>query len=309
MPTVLLISINYWPEETGIGPYSAGLAEHLAGVGHEVTVLSGMPHYPEWRVAPGYRGAWRGRERRRDGVTVLRRAHYVPEHQSALRRAVYEGTFLLNAVLSRTDRPDAVLGVVPSLGGGVAARIAAARGRAAYGIIIQDLISAAAVQSGIAGGPRVAAFTRRIERFVLARATVVAPVAEAFRPGLAELGVDAERIVALPNWSHLSASTADREHTRQSLGWRPDEFIALHAGNMGLKQGLDQLIEAARIVERDRLPIRFVLMGEGSQRASLVAQAAGVDAPRVPTVRAARRPSGCPRRRRRPDPLGATHRG
>jgi colanic acid biosynthesis glycosyl transferase WcaI len=40
---VLIIGINYRPEPTGIGPYTAGLAEHLAARGEEVTVLTGLP--------------------------------------------------------------------------------------------------------------------------------------------------------------------------------------------------------------------------------------------------------------------------
>jgi hypothetical protein len=52
---LLIISLHYAPEETGNAPYAAGLAEHLAGQGHEVTVVTGLPHYPSWRVFDGYR--------------------------------------------------------------------------------------------------------------------------------------------------------------------------------------------------------------------------------------------------------------
>ena len=51
---VLIIGINYSPELTGIGPYTAGLAEHLASRGDDVTVITGLPHYPDWRIAAGY---------------------------------------------------------------------------------------------------------------------------------------------------------------------------------------------------------------------------------------------------------------
>ena len=50
---VLIVGINYSPELTGIGPYTAGLAEHLAARGDEVTVITGLPHYPDWRIAAG----------------------------------------------------------------------------------------------------------------------------------------------------------------------------------------------------------------------------------------------------------------
>ena len=98
-----------------------------------------------------------------------------------------------------------------------------------------------------------AAATRRIESWALTRATIVAPVAEAFRPGLVALGVPTERVVVLPNWTHLADATADRAEVRQRLGWPADEWVALHAGNMGLKQDLDQVLEAGRIADRERL--------------------------------------------------------
>src|SRR3990172_1496659 len=122
---ILIIGINYRPETTGIAPYTSDLAEHLAASGHSVTVITGFAHYPAWRVEAGERRL-RAAESR-DGVRVLRRRHYVPQSQSAFRRAIYEGTFLVHGALSRPERPDVVLGVIPSLSGGMLARLFPAR--------------------------------------------------------------------------------------------------------------------------------------------------------------------------------------
>ena len=68
---ILLVGSNYAPEETGIAPYTTGIAEHFAGHGHAVTVLTGFPSYPESRVYDGYgRLPWK-REAIR-GVSVRR---------------------------------------------------------------------------------------------------------------------------------------------------------------------------------------------------------------------------------------------
>lgn len=83
-----MVSTNYAPELTGIGPYATQLAEHWAASGARTQVLTGMPHYPAWRVDERYRGVWR-REESREGVRVHRRRHYVPPRQSALRRAAF----------------------------------------------------------------------------------------------------------------------------------------------------------------------------------------------------------------------------
>jgi colanic acid biosynthesis glycosyl transferase WcaI len=271
---ILIIGINYRPETTGIAPYTSDLAEHLAAGGHRVTVITGFAHYPAWRLEPGERRL-RAVESR-DGVRVLRRRHYVPRSQSAIRRAAYEATFLIHGALSRPERPDVVFGVIPSLSGGLLARFFAARARAPYSLIFQDLMAPAARQSGIGGGARVAGATAALERWATARARTVAIASDSFRPYLQEIGVEEHRIFDLPNWSHLGAPTADRAATRDRLGWPADYSVVLHAGNMGLKQGLEQVVEAARRADALAAPVMFVLMGEGSQRTTLEAKARGI---------------------------------
>jgi colanic acid biosynthesis glycosyl transferase WcaI len=275
LANVLIIGINYSPETTGIAPYTTSLAEHFVTRGHPTTVITGFPHYPAWRLEPGEHRI-RASESR-DGVRILRRRHYVPRTQTALRRAVYEATFLVHGALSRPQRPDVVFGVVPSLSGGLLARSFAARARAPYGLIYQDLMGPAARQSGISGGGRVAGITATLERWSVARARTVAIASEGFRPYLRTIAVDDRRIVALPNWTHLGAPSGDRAATRARLDWPTATTVVLHAGNMGLKQGLDQVINAARRADGRAAPILFVLMGDGSQRAALQARAAGIE--------------------------------
>lgn len=269
---VLIIGVNYAPEHAGIAPYTTGLAEHLAGRGDRVTVLTTMPHYPAWRVDPAYAGRIAVSETR-DGVRVLRRATYVPARQSALRRAAYEGGFILTGLpLRGVGRPDAILGIVPGLNGGILARLLAARYRTRYGLLFQDLMGQAAAQSGIAGGGRVARATRAAERWAASRARTVAAVSPAFLPYLREIGVPEDRLSVLPNWTHVrepDRSPEVRAAGRARHGWTADETIVLHAGNMGNKQHLNQVLVAAAAA-RDAAPtVRFVLLGDGSRRSDL----------------------------------------
>lgn len=275
MANILIVGINYRPETSGIAPYTTDFAEYLAASGHATTVITGFPHYPAWRLEHG-ESRWRAAETR-NGVRVLRRRHYVPRSQSAVRRGVYEASFLVHGALSRPARPDAVFGVIPSLSGGVLARYFATRARVPYGLIVQDLMAPAARQSGIRGGTRVAGVTSFAERWAMARAHTVATASESFRPYLRRLGVDEARILDLPNWAHVGLPTADRSVTRERLGWPSDGMVVLHAGNMGLKQGLEQVIEAARRADALGAATTFVLMGDGSQRAALEARAQGVE--------------------------------
>ncbi|MER6310212.1 glycosyltransferase [Streptomyces sp. NPDC001739] len=272
---VLVVSTNYAPEHTGIGPYSTQVAEHLAASGADTHVLAGLPHYPSWRVAEGYRGRWRMREHR-GGVTVHRRRHTVPARQTAARRALFEASILAHGVLAPPPvRPDVVLTQMPTLAGGVLGGRLARRAGVPHVVVVQDLMGAAAEQSGIQGGGRAAALAGAVEARVLRGAAVVGVVHESFVARVTAMGVPRERIHVVPNWTHVTGPRGDRERTRARLGWAADETVLLHAGNMGLKQGLEVLVEAARLADREAAPVRIVLMGDGNQRAALQRLGAG----------------------------------
>ncbi|MER7764717.1 glycosyltransferase family 4 protein [Streptomyces sp. NPDC097619] len=270
---LLLVSTNYAPEHAGIGPYATQIAEHWAALGHESHVLAGMPHYPSWSLEPEYRRAVR-RTEERGGVTVHRRAHTVPARQTAVKRALFEGSILAHGAVAppRMKRPDAVMAQMPSLAGGVLAARLAARWKVPFVPVVQDLMGAAAAQSGISGGDKAAAFAGRAEAYALKRATLVGVIHETFVDRVVAMGVPEAKIRLVPNWSHVPGPSQPRGKTRHHLGWAPGQTVVLHSGNMGLKQGLEVLVNAAQL---DR-NVRFVLMGDGSQRAALADLAADV---------------------------------
>ena len=264
---VLLIGINYAPEESGNAPYNTGFAEHLAQQGHEVHFLAGVPHYPSWTRGQAKSGLI-------NGVHVHRRWHFVPRSQSAPKRALYEGTFLLTgASLVGLPKPDSIMAIVPALSDGVLARIASRRFGVPYGIVFQDLMGLAATESGIQGGRRVERVVRGTEGWLARDAHSVGVIAEGFKPYLEACGVGVDRIHRLRNWNQIPRASEFRGLTRERLGWSPDDFVCLHAGNMGHKQGLESLLETAALARNDDPAIRFVLAGDGNRRRELETRA------------------------------------
>jgi glycosyltransferase involved in cell wall biosynthesis len=241
-----------------------------------VFVLTTHPHYPEWRVRVGY-GGW---SRRDDlGNVQLRRvAHYVPANPTGLRRLVSEVSLGLRYLVARWRRPDVVVLVSPNL---FSTALAALRARwsrrLATGIWVQDLYSLGVVETE-QGGRSVAALIRTVESRTLRSANGVAVIHDRFRQfAVAGLGVPESRLEVIRNWSHVrSAPNVDRASVRQRMGWGPDETVLLHAGNMGLKQGLENVVEAARLADESLAPVRFVLLGDGNQRQRLQALAHGI---------------------------------
>lgn len=267
---ILISSSYYWPEEAGSAPYLTGLAEHLSTRGHDVVVATGFAHYPDWRSsAHGRLSA----SETHNGVRILRRWHYVPRTQSAAQRAAYEFSLLVSGstTLFRRWRPDTVVGTCPSLAGGALAAAAARRYRVPYGLVFQDLMGRAAEQSGVSGGARVAGLVRNVETKLARGAKAVGIIAENFRTYLEEGGVRSADIQRLRNWTHRVEPEETRADTRARFGWAEDEFICLHGGNMGQKQGLDNLLDTAALLRDGRF--RITLVGDGNDRPRLETEA------------------------------------
>lgn len=269
---VLILSSYYWPETAGNAPYVTGAAEHLAARGHRVVVATGFPHYPEWRSSP--RGVLGIRERH-NGVEIRRRRHYVPKSQSAFTRAVYEASLCALGTTALPRRaPDAIIGVSPTLAGAMLARFAASLYTRPYGLVFQDLQGPGALQSGVEGGRRIATVVERAEVGVARGAAAIGVIAAGFRSYFEEHGIPTDAIHDLPNWSLGALPTQSAAEARRRLGWSEGEFVCLHAGNMGHKQGLENVLQAAAtITDPD---IRIVLAGDGNERAKLEALAKGL---------------------------------
>ena len=265
--SLTVFGINYAPEPSGNAPYTTGLAEHLARLEWDVTVVTGYPHYPAWKRQSAQKRT------RLSGVAVTRTRHSVPRSSSAAQRGFFELTSLLGALPEalKKRRTDVVLGVVPNLSGAVLALIAATRNRVPSVIWYQDLMGSAAQQSGTSGGGHVAGLVEWIETSLAKRADLLMIVAEGFRPYFEGVGIDTSTIVRVRNWNLLPRRSLGRDETRDSFGIDRNAKVALHSGNMGMKQGLEVILETA-----DRAPeFTFILQGDGNARNELESSCRG----------------------------------
>lgn len=112
---ITIVGLNYTPEPIGIGPFSAGLAEALARRGHDVTVLAGVPYYPNWCLHDGYIN--RKNENMENGVRVMRLPHYIPRHPTAVRRLLHHLSYTMRAMRALKTMPhcDLIIAIAPSL--------------------------------------------------------------------------------------------------------------------------------------------------------------------------------------------------
>ncbi|MGW9345961.1 glycosyltransferase, partial [Streptomyces albidoflavus] len=248
-PQVLFVGINYAPEPTGIAPYTAGMAHALAARGWGVRVLTTHPHYPWWKVQDGF-GGWT-RVETRDRVEVTRMSHYVPQHHTMAERALSELSFGLRASFARWGRPDVVVLISPAM---IASRLVAIRAalRGIPTIVwVQDIYALGVRETGAAS--RSAAAIAALERGLAQSADRVVAIHDRFRRVLQEELTVSTPVDVVRNWSHVTTDDAGRDDAlRRDLGWAEGDVVVLHAGNIGAKQGLQNVVLAAREAERRR---------------------------------------------------------
>lgn len=271
---VIVWGINYAPEFTGIAPHSVALCEFLRGQGHDVEMVTSFAYYPTWQKRPEDRG----RLYRLDlvnGVRVHRCWHFVPVKVSALKRILHEGSFVFTSTLRALTlpRPDVYVVVSPPLLLGVAAWFVATLKGAPFVFHVQDMQPDAAVGLGML---KPNWFTRALyglEAFAYRHAARVSGITRGMLKTFAGKGVPESKLIYFPNAIDLQSEEPGpaRGEFRKRHGFAADEFLAVYAGNLGVKQGLEILLQTAPLLRDER--IRLLVCGDGAQREALSAHA------------------------------------
>ena len=266
-----LICLHYPPEPSGNAPYTGALAEGLAERGVDVHVITGLPHYPQWRIYDGF--GKKGGSELRNGVPVVRRRHPVPANPGLISRLGMELVFGLRALAAHWHKPDVVILLSPALFSSIVVAFRAALSRRPVVVWVQDFYSLGAAETGQAGALH-SRLLAAAERLLFSRARALVVIHERFkRSVVTHLQINPDKVLVVRNWSHVEElsgiSPESRTEMRRRFGWPDDVTVVLHAGNMGVKQGLANVVEAARFAHRESQPLLFVLMGDGNERATL----------------------------------------
>ncbi len=271
MSRVLLVTTNYWPEPTGIAVYTTDLAEMLKVEGFDVSVLTSLPHYPWWKIPIEFAHLTEGKAQH-ESVEIIRAKHLVPPKMNALIRIKFEISLWWN--LRRVSKRlvgnnfEVVIACIPTVAAGVVGKRIAKKLGVSFGLIVQDLSGAGAKQSGLRGGALISKVALAVENSVLKAADSIVVVSPAMRDVVLDLGVNSPKVSQITNYSARSIENADRAFARVTFGWASDEYVVIHTGNMGAKQDLENVVEAAKAIGVDS-KVKIFLVGHGNQEANL----------------------------------------
>jgi colanic acid biosynthesis glycosyl transferase WcaI len=271
---IIVWGINYAPEFAGIAPHNVALCEFLDAEGHEVEMVTSFAYYPTWQKSAGDRGLLY----RTDGVNripVHRCWHFVPARVSALKRILHEGTFVFTSTLRALflSAPDVYVIMSPPLLLGMAAWLVGKFKRAPFVFHVQDMQPDAAVGLGMLKANWFTKALYGLEAFAYRKAARLSGITAGMLESFRGKGVPESKLIYFPNTIELQSDVRppERGSFRTRHGFAPDDFLAVYSGNLGVKQGLDILLQTAPLLRDPR--IRIVICGDGAQREALAVRA------------------------------------
>lgn len=270
--------------------------------GHDVTVITGVPHYPSGKVVSGYR-AWKPRDETIDGIEVLRVPEYPYRGTGVLGRLASYASFAATSIvraLRIAHKIDAVFVYASPATSALPAMALQILSRVPFILQVQDVWPDSVVDSGFVRKSK----PLRAIRFLLSvfvslsyklasKILVISPSAKHL---LGSRGVPEDKIDVLFNWIEdplpIERPNPDEARTlRDRLAIPATTRVFFYAGTMGPAQDLRSVISAfsaARVGNRACL----VLVGSGvafEELRDLAIQAEGVHVlPAVPLATARR---------------------
>ena len=270
---LLILSQYFWPENFRINE----LASELIARGHEVTVLTGQPNYPDGKIFDSYRenpAAFTVFE----GAPVLR-VPVIPRGKTSLQLVANYLSFVLSASLFGPGRLegrefDAIFVFQTSpITSALPAFWLRWRRRRRIPVLmwVLDLWPDTLSAIGVVRSPRLLGLVGRLVRFIYRRCDAILVQSKAFYGNVERYAGGRDKIRYFPGWPETvfdqSATVAEAPELAPYAG----DFKLLFAGNIGQAQDFPAIIAAADLL-RDEPKLRWIVVGEGRGAAQAKAE-------------------------------------
>ena len=262
---ILLISQYFWPENFRINDLTVGLAQK----GHEVTVVTGIPNYPEGKYFSGY-GLFKNSRQEYHGVKILR-LPLIPRGQGGrLRLALNYFSFMVSGLafvpFVCRGKFDLIFVYEPSpITVGLPAILLKRIWSVPLFFWVQDLWPESLSAIGAVKSPLFLRLVKKLVYFTYHECSLILVQSKAFIPSILSFGVDSSRIVYFPNSAEEFYRPIDLESDAIERREIPQGFIVVFAGNIGAAQDFSTIISAAEKL-RGHPNIYWVIIGDGRRR-------------------------------------------
>lgn len=282
---ILFLSDNFPPETNAPATRLYEHAVRWVDAGHQVTVITCAPNFPEGRVYEGYKNRWRAVETWQ-GIRVVRVKTYVAANEGFVLRTLdylsYMVTGFIGGLLEK--RPDVVVATSPQFFAAVGGCLLAAVKRRPFVFELRDLWPASIVAVGAMRKSTIIKLLEKLELFLYHRAVSVIAVTQAFKDDLIARGVPAARVYVVRNGVEMEQFTpgSPPDQLRAELGLE-GKFVVGYLGTHGMAHALEHVLNGAELL-RQRDDIVFLFVGSGAAKAGVDRQIGETDLQQVKSL-------------------------
>lgn len=267
---ILFLSDNFPPETNAPATRLYEHAIRWVRDGHEVTVITCAPNFPEGKLMSGYRNAWRQVDNI-DGIRVVRVKTYITANEGFVKRTLDYMSFMVMSVVMGLfeKRPDVVVATSPQFFCAAGGWMLSVLKRRPFVFELRDLWPASIMAVGAMRKSLIIRILEKVELFLYRRARLIVSVTQSFREDLATRGIARDKVRVVINGVDLDRyepRPRDPELARE-FGLE-GKFVAGYMGTHGMAHALPKVLEAAEQL-KGRDDIAFFFAGSGAERAKV----------------------------------------
>lgn len=258
---LLVVTQYFWPENFRIND----LVVELCRKGHDVTVLTGWPNYPEGKVFDAYRQN-PTQYANFEGARLVR-VPLLPRGRGGMRLILNYLTFAVSAsVLGlwrlRGQKFDAILVYEPSpITVGLPGAVMRAVKHAPMALWVLDLWPETLKAMGVVKSEWLLRLVGRLVSFIYQRCDLILAQSRSFIPRIRQYAGQVRRVEYFPSWAEsvFDGSVVEAAPEVPSI---PGGFTILFAGNIGEAQDFPAILNAAQVL-KEHAHIRWLIVGDG----------------------------------------------
>ncbi len=268
---ILFLTDNFPPESNAPATRTWEHAREWVKAGHDVTVITCAPNFPEGRLFDGYKNAWRSRENV-DGIDVLRVKSFITANEGFLLRTLDFVSFMITSFFAGLfqKRPNVIVATSPQFFTAVSGWALSAVRRRPFVFELRDIWPASITAVGAMQDSLAIRLLEKLEMFLYRKASSIVAVTKSFKAELVARGVDAGKIRVIENGVDTTVYTPAVDKNQDMVD-RYDlhgKFVVGYVGTHGMAHALENIVDAASIL-RERKDIVFVFAGSGASKGKL----------------------------------------
>jgi colanic acid biosynthesis glycosyl transferase WcaI len=282
---ILFLSDNFSPELNAPASRTHEHARYWVKWGHDVTVLTCAPNFPDGKVFPGYRNSWYQSEII-DGIKVVRVKTYIAENKGFLIRILDYVSFMLSSFVFGLfqKKPDLIVATSPQFFTAVGGWLLAAVRRVPFIFELRDLWPASIFAVSAMKKSFLLRFLERLELFLYRRSRYIVALTNSFKADLVSRGIPENKIIVITNGVDCS-NYCPRPKNKELLTQLElsNKFIFGYIGTLGMAHGLNSVLQMANRVRKNS-KIHFLFVGSGAEKQHLIETAESMNLTNVTFV-------------------------